>query len=394
MNIKKILKPAMLIVVSLTLISSLTACGETQTKTTKKISTSEQKKDSDKKANKESAYSKIKIGMINIGAHTETSGYTFAHVKGVQAMLSNLSMKENQVVYKDNIPEKDPQVEKAIQECIDEGCNTIFATSWGYANAIQKLAKKYPDVKFAHASGNLSNGSNFIHYFGRIYQARYLSGIAAGLKTKTNKIGYVTAWAKDNAECIGGIDAFAIGVASVNPRAKIYVRATNTWFDAAKEKQAAQYLIKAGCDVISQHCDTSEPQVAAQNAGVWGIGYNSDMSKEAPKATLLSVVWNWSAFYTSAVQDIAENTWSGKNYFGGIKDGMVAITDLASFNAPSAQSKIDAAKQKIESGSWDVFTGILPTNTGKTIGVASKSLADDTIQFKINWFYKNVVVTK
>ena len=131
------------------------------------------------------------------------------------------------------------------------------------------------------------------------------------MKTKTNKIGYVSAWGTENSECTGGINAFAMGVASVNPNAKVYVRTTNSWYDEKLEKEAAQWLISHGADVIAQHCDTPQPQIAAQEAGVFGIGYNSDMSKEAPKATLLSVVWDWSAFYTWAVQSVVENKWDG-----------------------------------------------------------------------------------
>ena len=185
-----------------------------------------------------------------------------------------------------------------------------------------------------------------------------------------------------------------MGVASVNKNAKVYVRTTNSWFDEKLEKSTAEWLIQRNADVIAQHCDTAEPQKAAQAAKVYGIGYNSDMSKDAPNATLLSVVWNWSAFYTWAVQSIAEESWSGENYFGGLKEGMVAITDLASFNHKDAKAKIDAASEQMTSGKWDVFEGLIPTNVkGKSIGKEGVSLDDDTIQFKINWYYENVVNT-
>lgn len=384
--------------VIMTMVLGLTSCGEKKTEE-KKSAFSEKEDKSTDKTSKDNPYSKIKIGMLNIGTSKDTSGYTYAHVSGVKKMASNLGISEENIIYKDKIPDNmdvnsDAAVETAIQECIDAGCNVIFTTSFGYKSATSKMAEKYPEIYFAHATGDLCNGKNFIHYFGRIYQARYLSGIAAGLKTKTNKIGYVSAWGSENSECTSGINAFAMGVESVNPNAKVYVRTTNSWFDEKLEKSQAKWLIDHGADVIAQHCDTPQPQIAAQEAGVFGIGYNSDMSKEAPNATLLSVVWDWSAFYTWAVQSIAEGTWTGKNYFGGIKEGMVSITDLASFNDPNAAAKIKEATNKMSNGSWDVFQDVIPTNTGATVGTAGQPFDDDTIQFKTNWYYRNVKLPK
>ena len=398
MNFKKYFKLILSTLVIGTMVFSFAGCEQKDTE--KQTSALEKKSDQKDKKNTNKAYTKLKIGMLNIGSHKDTTGYTYAHVSGVKAMAANLGLTDDQIVYKDNVPDNmdvasDAAVEKAIQECIDEGCNIIFTTSFGYKAATSKMAEKYPEIYFAHGSGDLSNGKNFIHYFGRIYQARYLSGIAAGLKTKTNKIGYVSAWGTENAECTGGINAFAMGVASVNPEAKVYVRVTNSWYDAELEKNAAEWLIQRKADVIAQHCDTAEPQIAAQKAKVYGIGYNSDMSKDAPDATLLSVVWNWSAFYTWAVQSVADKTWSGENYFGGLKEGMVSITNLASFNDSSAEAKIKEASDKMTAGTWDVFEGVIPTNIkGSNVGKAGVSLDDDTIQFKINWYYKNVVLTK
>ena len=154
------------------------------------------------------------------------------------------------------------------------------------------MAEKYPDIYFSHGTGYLSNGTNFNNYFGRIYQARYLSGIVAGMNTKTNKIGYVAAQDSSNSEVTGGIDAFAMGVYSVNPDANVYVKVTNSWYDPDAEKAAAEELLAMGCDVMSQHCDTPYPQTLAQEKGVYGIGYNSDMSKETPDSCLCSVIWN------------------------------------------------------------------------------------------------------
>lgn len=337
----------------------------------------------------------IKVGVLHLTDPAEGSGYTYTHDLGIQGMQKNLGLSDEQIDRKVNVDDTDAAaVEKAIQECVDEGCNIIFTTSWGYMDTTGEMAEKYPDIYFCHGTGYKSNGKNFINYFGRIYQARYLSGIVAGMNTKENKIGYVAAQGIDNSEVTGGIDAFAIGVASVNPDAKIYVKVTNSWYDPEGEKAAAKELLDMGCDVMAQHCDTPYPQTMAQEAGVYGIGYNSDMRKETPDACLCSVVWNWSAYYTSAVQSVIDGTWTGENYYGGMKEGLVEITDLADFSVDGTQEKVNEAKKEILSGTCNVFDGVMETNTGDTVGEAGGTLDDATITGGINWYYKNVEVLK
>ena len=335
----------------------------------------------------------IKVGVLHISDHAEGSGYSYTHDIGIQGMQENLGLSDSQIVRKLNIDDGDAKaVEKALQECVDEGCNVIFTTSWGYMKPTADMAEKYPDVYFSHGTGYMSNGKNFNNYFGRIYQARYLSGIVAGMNTKTNKIGYVAAQDSTNSEVTGGIDAFALGVYSVNPDAVIHVKVTNSWYDPAAEKAATEKLLAMGCDVMSQHCDTPYPQTLAQEKGVYGIGYNSDMSKETPKSCLCSVIWNWSAYYTSAVKSIIDGTWDGSNYYGGMSEGLVEITDLADFCVKGTQEKVDEASSLILSGKFNVFDGVMQTNDGKTVGEAGKTLDDATITGGINWYYKNVVV--
>ena len=335
----------------------------------------------------------IKVGVLHISDPAEGSGYSYTHDIGIQGMQENLGLSDSQIVRKLNIDDGDAKaVEKALQECVDEGCNVIFTTSWGYMKPTADMAEKYPDVYFTHGTGYMSNGKNFNNYFGRIYQARYLSGIVAGMNTKTNKIGYVAAQDSTNSEVTGGIDAFALGVYSVNPDAVIHVKVTNSWYDPAAEKAATEKLLAMGCDVMSQHCDTPYPQTLAQEKGVYGIGYNSDMSKETPKSCLCSVIWNWSAYYTSAVKSIIDGTWDGSNYYGGMSEGLVEITDLADFCVKGTQEKVDDASLLILSGKFNVFDGVMQTNDGKTVGEAGKTLDDATITGGINWYYKNVVV--
>ena len=337
----------------------------------------------------------IKVGVVQLSDPAEGSGYTYTHDLGIQGMQQNLGLKDDQIIRKLNVDDTDEAAtKKAIEECIDEGCKIIFTTSWGYMKATAEMAEKYPDVYFSHGTGYMSNGKNFNNYFGRIYQARYLSGIVAGMNTKKNKIGYVAAMDSSNSEVTGGIDAFALGVYSVNTKAKVYVKVTNSWYNPDAEKEAAQKLLDMDCDVITQHCDTAYPQTLAEKKGVYSIGYNSDMSKDAPNACLCSVIWNWSAYYISAVQSVIDGTGDGSNYYGGMKENLVGITELADFCAEGTKEKVEEAKSKILSGELGVFDGIIETNTGDTVGEEGKTLADSDITGKINWYFKTVSVVK
>lgn len=327
----------------------------------------------------------IKIGVIHISDPAEGSGYTYTHDQGIVGMQQNLGLRDDQIIRKIKVADNDATaIETAMLECIEEGCNIIFATSWGYMDTCEALAEEYPDVIFSHGTGYKSNGSNFNNYFGRIYQARYLSGIAAGLKTESNKIGYVAAWGPENGEVTSGCDAFAMGAYSVNPDCQVIVKTTNSWFDPEGEKQAAEALIAEGCDVIGQHCDTPNPQLAAEEAGVWGVGYNSDMRKDAPKAVLTSAVWNWSAYYTWAVENVINGTWTGENYYGGLAEGFVDITGLSDLCADGTAEAIEEARKKIVSGEWDVFEGEIEANDGQMH--TSEYYSD------VNWYFKNIVV--
>ena len=340
------------------------------------------------------AKEKIKIGIVHItDPFSESSGYAHAHQMGIEEMKKSLGLEDSQIIYKTNVDDADPlHAESAIREMIAQGANIIFATSWGYMDTCEKLAGGFPSVVFAHATGYKHNDTNFTNYFGRVYQARYLSGIVAGMKTKSNKIGFVAAWGKENSEVTGGLDAFALGVEKVNLEARIFVRVTNNWFDPLGEALAGRALIAAGCDVIAQHCDTATPQQEAEKAGVWGIGYNTDMSIDAPDAVLTSVIWRWGAYYTSLVQSVMNGTFTTSPYFGSLKDGIVDISPLNKFiNWEQETFRLLAdERQRIESGAFNVFNGILETNDGRKIGRAGENLPDDEIRNGINWYYRTI----
>jgi basic membrane protein A len=336
----------------------------------------------------------VKIGVLHItDPFLENSGYSYAHQTGVWEMQRALGLNDDQILYKINVDSQDSlYTEGRIRELIAQGANIIIATSWGYMDTCEKLAKEFPSVIFAHASGYKYNETNFTNFFGRVYQARYLSGMVAGMKTKTNTIGYVAAWGIENSEVTSGLNAFALGVKRVNPLAKIYVVVTYSWFDPMGEAAAARALIAAGCDIIAQHCDTANPQIEAQSAGVWGIGYNTNMEKDAPEAVLTSVLWHWGAYYTALVQSVINGTFNTTPWYGSLKDGIIDIAPLNNNMIWEADIfvKLDEKRQMIKSGEYFIFTGVMETNDNRIIGEEGKVFSDEKIRNEINWYYRTI----
>lgn len=351
----------------------------------------------------------IKVGVLHISSIDETSGYTFAHQSGIKEMQKNIGLKDEQIVIKDEIDDTDvPKTKAALTELVEAGCNIIFATSFNYMDSVEEFAAKYPDIIFSHCSGNKS-AANFSNYFGRIYEARYLSGIAAGLKAKelsdktgaANRIGYVAAMGIGMAEVSGGINAFALGAQSVNSEVEVKVSVTGSWFDPTGEADAAKALIDAGCTVIGQHCDTNMPQKKAEENNVFGCGYNSDMTAGAPKAHLTAPIWNWGVYYTYAVKSAIAGTWKTEAYFEGMTVGLVDISPLnESVAAPGTKDAIEAARAKILNGELIIFdAGIVKAyqnDNGKAVAVPeneatiTKALTDTEIAFGIDFYVKGV----
>lgn len=315
--------------------------------------------------------SDFKVGAIYINKKSDTAGYTYAHHTGITKAMEELGMDpDTQLVIVDQVPEDDTQVGAAVDTLVGEGCSIIFGISFGYLNEMEVKAQEYPDVIFSHATGFKSNDTNYNNYFGRIYQARYLAGIAAGLKsleTGNNNIGYVSAYDTEYAETCSGINGFTLGVQAVNPNATVYVKELGTWTDEVNEYAFAEELIKSyGCGVIAQHCDSAQPQLAAEKAGRFGCGYNSDMTADAPAAHLTAPVWNWDVYYKLAIQTAMEcesadqfvEKMGGPAYYGGLNEGMVDVSPLSENCAAGTQDAIDQVKALIASGEWDVFSGV------------------------------------
>ena len=336
----------------------------------------------------------IKIGAIHTtDPFSETSGYAYAHHIGIEEMKKNLGLTDEQVICKTHIDDVDViSIENALRELIAQGANIIFSTSWGYMETCEQLARDFPSVIFA-IIGDKYNDTNLTNYYGEAYQARYLSGLVAGMKTKTNKIGFVAAWGKQNSDVTGGINAFALGVEKVNPKARIHVKITHSWFDPMGEAFATRALIANGCDVIAQHTDTPTPMIEAEKAGVWGIGYSTDMISEAPNAVVTSVIWRWSVYYTFLVQSVIDGTFTATPWYGSMKDGIVDLSPLNKnipINADTARI-IDEERKRIEGGTFNVFEGVMETNDGKSIGKEGVNMTDDEIRNEMKWYYRTVV---
>ncbi|MCK9176500.1 MAG: BMP family ABC transporter substrate-binding protein [Clostridiales bacterium] len=309
----------------------------------------------------------IKLGFVHITDPSDM-GYTYNHNLGTEKMQRELGLRDDQIINKFNTPE-DAECEAALRELVEQGCHIIFATSFGFEDYVMTVAAEFPDVEFCHASGYqcaLSDMPNTHNYFGKIYQARYLSGIAAGLKTENNHLGYVNAF--PFAECIQGFTGFYLGAKSVNPDVTMTVMNTNSWNDPQKEAQVAKSLIELGCDVLGQHCDSTAPATAAEAEGVFHVGYNSDMIDAAPNATLTSAIWDWSRYLELAVTNYLEGKAIPKDWGEGLKEGAVDISRLnEALIADGTAEAIEEARARILSGDWDVFTGPLVNADGEVV---------------------------
>ncbi|MEJ7839384.1 MAG: BMP family ABC transporter substrate-binding protein [Thermomicrobiales bacterium] len=323
----------------------------------------------------------IYVGPIGDG------GYTFAHDQGRLALEANTGIT---TAYSENVPEVQAEAERVIRGYAEEGYQMIVATSFGHAPGVLAAAPSYPDVQFIHISGyqtldNVSTG------FGKIEEPRYVSGMIAGAMAETGTIGYVAAFPIP--EVIRGINAFTLGVQRTNPTATVQVVWTNTWFDPALERSAAEALLDGGADVIAQHQDTAGPQQAAEDAGKFGVGYNSDMSALAPNANLTNPIWNWGVYYTLAAQQIMGGTWVGGNqYWGSWQDGVVDLSPIASFvpaeTVTAAEAEIALFKSG-ESGVAKIFTGPLMGQNGSEMVAANVAMTDEEI-LNMNWFVQGV----
>lgn len=326
----------------------------------------------------------LQVGFVYVSPVGD-AGYSYAHD---QARLAVEAMDGVTTSFVESVPEGQDS-ERVILNMARKGYDIIFATSYGYMDPMLKVAKQFPDTKFMHCSG-YKNSENMANYFGRIYQARYLTGMTAGAMTKSNIIGYVAAFPIP--EVIRGINAFTLGVQEVNPKAEVRVVWTKTWYDPATEKEAAKSLLDVGCDIIAQHQDSPGPQEAAEERGVYSVGYNSDMTSFAPKAHLTSAVWNWGPFYKDIVQQVQNGTWKSQFYWYGLDKGIVDIAPFGPMVPADVQQTVLAKKAEIASGAYKVFSGPLKDQAGAEKVPAGTVMSDEEL-LGFNWFVQGIVGT-
>lgn len=331
-----------------------------------------------KKINKED----LKIGFVHY-ADPSDQGYTYSHDKATWKMAKKLGIAKSQIINKYNVPDT-AEAATAMRELAEDGCQIIFSTSHGHEDYLLEVAYEYPNVVFCHFSGVKAKNcglKNVHNYFGNIAQVRYLSGVVAGLTTKTNRIGYVCAM--DYTEVNNGLDSYYLGAKSVNPKIQVNTTYLNKWYSPALEGQATKSLIDMGCDVISHHADSTAGAAVCQKNGAYFIPYNSDMSKIAPKAVLTSVRWDTSKYLIMAVKNVMNGTSSKipRDYTGTLKNGMIYL-DKINYSlldkqvAEKVKAAVNTCKKEFNSGKKNVFEGPLYNQKGKLLVKAGEAFVE------------------
>ena len=311
----------------------------------------------------------VKVGFVYVGPIGD-HGWTYRHDIGRQQVEEAFGDKV-ETMFVESVPEG-PDAERVMRDMARNGADIIFTTSFGYMNGTLKVAKEFPDVKFEHATG-FKQSENVASYGLRLYQARHVQGIIAGMMTKTNKICYVAAFPIP--EVIREINTYYLGAKKMNPDVEIMITWANTWYDPGKESQAATVMMAEGCDMVAQHTDSPAPLQAAQAQGKLGFGQASDQIKFAPKAQLTATIDNWGPYYISRVQAVMDGTWESGDYFGHMNEDAVQMAPFT--NMPvDVKAKAQEIKDAISAGEYFAFTGPIKDNTGK-LQLANGVVADD-----------------
>ncbi|MBN7787331.1 BMP family ABC transporter substrate-binding protein [Ponticoccus gilvus] len=313
----------------------------------------------------------LTAGFIYIGPPGD-GGWTYEHDQARQKMEAHFEGKVK-TVYQENVPES-ADAEGAITRMALSGADIIFTTSFGYMDPTIAVAEKFPDVKFEHATG-YKRADNVSTYSARFYEGRAIQGHIAGKMTKTNKIGYIAS--VPIPEVVRGINSAYLHAKKVNPDVEFSIIWLYTWFDPAKEADAARALIENGADVVLQHTDSTAPQAAAQEAGnVITFGQASDMADYAPTPRVSSIIDNWTPYYIERVQAVMDGTWESKDTWDGISTGMVGIGEITDAVPAEVKEEALAMKAAIASGEYHPFTGPLNKADG-TAWLAEGETASD-----------------
>ena len=312
----------------------------------------------------------LKAGFVFVTPVFEM-GWTRQHDEGRKAVEKALGSKVKTTVV-DNVAEG-ADAERVVRDLAQQGHDIIFTTSFGYMEPTLKVAKEFPNVKFESITGYKTD-VNVSVANARYYEGRYLAGVAAGRMTQSNVAGYVAGFPIP--EVLQGLNAFALGMRSVNPKAQVKVVWLNTWFDPAKERDAAFALFSQSVDVITFHTASNAVMVAAQERGKMAIAYHSDMRKVAPDAQLLAVTHEWGAYYTQRVTDVQKGQWRTGNVWAGLKEGMIRVGDFGPKLPVKVRDEIVKVQQDIAQGKRHPFQGPIVDNEGKTILAIGQKLTD------------------
>jgi basic membrane protein A and related proteins len=328
----------------------------------------------------------VKAGFIYVGVPGD-GGWTYEHDQSRKAVEAYFG-DEVETTYVESVPEG-PDAERVMTQMALTGADIIFTTSFGYMEATNNVAAKFPNVKFEHATGFMRNTPNVSTYSARFYEGRAVTGTIAGRMTKSNKIGYIGSFPIP--EVIRGINSSYLSAKKVNPDVEMKVVWVYTWFDPAKEADAAQALIDDGVDVILQHTDSTAPLAKAADAGgVIGFGQASDMAAYAPSPRVASIIDNWAPYYIQRVQDVMDGTWESKDSWDGISTGMVKIGEIT--DAVPADVKAEAMDliEQMKAGTFSPFTGPINKQDGSA-WLADGEIADDGTLAGMNFYVEGIV---
>ena len=329
------------------------------------------------------AQAPAKVGFVYVSPIGD-AGWTYQHDEGRKEMEKALGSKiESRHV--ESVAEG-ADAERVIREFAASGSKIVFATSFGYMNYVERVARQFPNVTFLHATGYKS-AKNFAPYNARFYEGRYLNGVIAGKMTKSNVLGYVGAFPIP--EVLQGSNAFTLGARSVNPNVEVRVIWANSWYDPGKEREAAMTLISQGADMLTHHTDSTATVQAAEEKGAHAFAYHSDMSKYAPRAQLTATTHHWGEFYTRTVDAVLAGNWKPEGVWGGMKDGMIRLAPLNPVVPADVQTLVRDLEVRIKAGSFHPFTGPLADQAGKE-RLAAGVVMDDAALSRMDYFVQGV----
>jgi len=324
-----------------------------------------------------------KVGFVYVGPVGD-HGWSYQHDQGRQALEAHFGDKVETAYVEDVAEGADAQ--RVINQFAQKGFDIVFTTSFGFMNPTVKVARRFPQVKFEHATG-YKRSANLSTYMGRFYEGRYVIGHIAGKMTKTNTIGYIAPFPIP--EVVRGINAFTLALREVNPEATVKVILVNSWYDPGKEREAAETLIAQGADVIVQHTDSPAPVQAAQEKGVYAFGQASDMSKFGPDAHLTAIVDDWSDYYIERVQAVMDGTWTSQDTWGGLATGMVKLAPYNDAIPAEVKTSANAIKDAIASGELHPFTGPIRNQAGEVVVAEGETLSDQDL-LSMDWYVEGV----